>query len=75
MLAFVKEWKYHQIFTHEYNLRFHQPLGDSCDKCAEFKAIWSNLLTPEQIAANRKHEDGKEAVRKQRCEDVAITDP
>ena len=73
-LPFVKVRKY-QIFTHEYNLGFHQPKGDSCDKCAEFKAIPSNLRTPEQLAANKKHEDGKEAVQKQRHEDVAITDP
>ena len=55
-LPFVKEWKYNQIFTHEYSLGFHQPKGDSCDKCAEFKAIPSNLRTPEQIAVNKKHD-------------------
>ena len=33
------------------------------------------MRTPEQIAVNKKHEDGKEAVRAQRHDDVAITDP
>ena len=46
-LPFVKERKYHQMFTHEYNLGFHHPKGDRCDKCAEVKAIPSNLRTPE----------------------------
>ena len=32
-----KEWKFRDIFNHEFNLTFHQPLKDTCKKCDIFK--------------------------------------
>ena len=33
----VKEWLYRNIFKTEYNLDFHCPKKDRCEKCEEFK--------------------------------------
>ena len=68
--ALCKRVQVHEIMTHEYNLWIHGPKGDSCNKCAEFKATPSDLQTSEKIATNK----GMRIGRKLRInKDVAIT--
>ena len=38
----VKEWLYRNIFKTEYNLDFHRPKKDRCEKCEEFKVAKEN---------------------------------
>lgn len=33
----VQEWKYRDIFNHDFNLAFHKPKKDRCDRCEVYK--------------------------------------
>ena len=58
---------YRQIFNSEFNIAFHFPKTDRCDKCEEKEK--NNQPTPEQIEAYDLHERGKQETRSERDKD------
>ena len=46
----VSEFVYGQIFDYEFNISFHKPKKDLCDKCAEFENKEKNgILNDEEM--------------------------
>lgn len=37
-IAYVKEWTYRKVFNNEFNLHFHHPRKDTCQKCDLLKS-------------------------------------
>lgn len=46
-----KEWLYRKIFKTEFNLKFHKPRKDWCDKCFIFK----NANPERQLQLQEEH--------------------
>ena len=74
-LPSVKLWKYNEIFTTHYNLGFHKPKGDLCDKCTAYENTPVSLRTDKMKADNKDHTDGKEEAKTIRKMDLANCDP
>lgn len=67
---------YSNYFCQHFNIRFHKPKKDRCDKCEMFKSITqTGRATPEDNEANEKHVKSKEATRTERHRDTEIEDP
>lgn len=64
--------KYYEIFCNEYNLGFHVPKKDLCDKCELYKI---GELGAEMQAEKKKHEDCMGHVTSQRHQDMKIAEP
>ena len=58
---------YCEIFNTEFNIAFHFPKSDRCDKCEEKQ--YSNFPTKEQISLYDAHEKGKEETRAEKNRD------
>ena len=58
---------YSEIFNTEFNIPFHFPKSDRCDKCEEKQ--YNNSPTQEQISLFDAHEKGKEETRAERNRD------
>lgn len=58
---------YREIFNTEFNIAFHFPKSDRCDKCEEKQ--YNNAPTEEQISLYDAHEKGKEETRAERKRD------
>ena len=72
----VKEWKYSEIFNAKFNLDFHTPKKDRCDRCELFnvKDI-ENTLTGEQKEQHEHHRRGVDETRQARNTDKECADP
>lgn len=71
----VKLWKYEQVFSTKFNLGFHAPRKDICDKCKQYQA--SNAaggLSAEEQEAKDLHGKSREEVRAERHRDTANPD-
>ena len=75
MLPTMKFWKYNQIFTTEFNLGFHKPKSDLCDRCTEWEVTPDASKTDESRADHKRHTDGKKDAENLRKEDKANNDP
>lgn len=58
---------YREIFNSEFNIAFHFPKTDRCDKCEEKEN--NHSPTPEEIVRYDSHEKGKEETRAERNRD------
>ena len=58
---------YREIFNSEFNIAFHFPKSDKCDKCEEKEM--NAAPTPEQTAAYQSNTKGKEETRAERDKD------
>ena len=54
-LPSVKLWKCNEIFTRCYNLGFHKPKGDLCDKCSAYESCPDGNFTDEMRAEYNDH--------------------
>ena len=73
-LPTVKLWKYNEVFTTCYNLGFHKPKGDLCDKCTAYENCPAGNITDEMRAEYNDHKKGKAEAKQIRDEDLAILD-
>ena len=71
----VSEYVYGQIFDYEFNISFHKPKKDICDKCAEYDVkIKTNILTDEERVRMNCHHEQKTQTREQRKRDTLNQD-
>lgn len=64
----VKEWCYRQVFNTQFNLSFHRPHTDTCNKCDTF-AMRIAHETDEQLLAQLKAEQELHQRRAQKAKD------
>jgi len=71
----VKDWKYRQIFNHEYNYGFSPPKNDICDVCSLFKARQTaGDVTEEYELEFERHHHEKIAIKSDRDKDRLVSD-
>ena len=66
----VKESFYRFIFNSEFNISFHIPKSDRCDRCESYQtALDQNLLSQDAESTQKKHIADKTAMRQERQAD------
>lgn len=72
----VSEYVYGTVFDYEYNIGFHAPKKDVCDKCSEYEAkVKAGVVTFAEEEKQTAHVDSKKKTREQRHKDTACEDP
>ena len=70
----VKFWKYEQVFTTKFNLIFHTPRKDVCDKCREFAALTSaRPLNDTEQSMREANNSSREQLKNERHKGMDIT--
>jgi hypothetical protein len=68
----VKLHKYREVFMTKFNLSFHVPRKDRCDKCEEMKM--NRSPSEEQFSVHREHQTCKMLTKDARDADRALSD-
>ena len=75
-LPFVKSSYYRHVFNTEFNIGFHVPKTDRCEKCEEIKVKKNEKLpvSEEEEKAHKSHLAEKVAMRAEKAKDKANSD-
>ena len=75
-LPFVKSSYYRHVFSTEFNIGFHVPKTDRCEKCEEIKVKKNEKLpvSEEEEKAHKSHLAEKVAMRAEKAKDKANSD-
>ena len=70
----VKKWKYRQVFYTQFNISFHTPQTDTCNKCTKLSVLVQHETDPQKkrevAAALELHQRKAEAARKAKKSDA-----
>lgn len=65
------QWKYDEIFNREFNIGFHKPKKDRCDKCEKWSMMaTSSMMTDREAKLKEAHDKSRRETRKAQHADL-----
>ena len=72
---FASQWKYDDAFSKEFNIGFHKPKKDLCDRCEKWKTLSAGgLMTDKDREEQSAHDSSRSETRQIRSQDMENCD-